>query len=242
MDKLVNYSSSSDDEENSMEPVQKKIKLPMPFKTKLSSKRDQKEENPAEHQGRKRQIPHIEGNWSCHVYIDCYHLKDIFREYFNHIKANLKDIEIIETPHVSLSKNFIIKYHWIENLSKILAQNLKFTSFRLKFTISKIEFLSNEDNSRHFVCILINKSCENELKYLVEGTNKSLKEFELPPYYQNLIFHVSILWKLKEFSKDEKSFIRNEIGNFVQNEDVLDIIVEKLTFKTGNKTKYFNCD
>lgn len=238
MNKLVNYSSSSSEDENEViQPARKKVKLPMPFETSKIGEVD----DPTEHDGRKRQIPHIAGNWSCHVFIDCSYFKDVLSDYFSKVIEPFDDIKIIDTSHVSLSKNFIIKYHWIENISKVITQNLKFNAFELKFSVSEIIFLSNEDKSRHFACILVDKSCQNHLEKLIESTDKSLKEFELPTYYENRIFHASIFWKLTEFTEDEQTFIREEIHNFVHNENVLYSLVEKITFKTGNKIKLFNC-
>ncbi|KAL7035094.1 hypothetical protein ACKWTF_008226 [Chironomus riparius] len=238
MNKLVNYSSSSSEDENEViQPVRKKVKLPIPFEPCKKNQVD----DPTDHDGRKRQIPHIAGNWSCHVFIDCSYFKDVLSDYINRITEKYEDIKIIDTPHVSLSKNFIIKYHWIENLSKVIGQNLKFSAFKLKFSVSEIVFLSNEEKSRHFACILVDKSCKDHLEPLIESTDKSLKEFELPMYYENRIFHASIFWKLTEFAEDEKTFIREEIHSFVQNENILFSLVKDITFKTGNKIKLFNC-
>lgn len=239
MNKLVSYTSSSSSEDEFMPPAKKKTKLPVPFEP---LKRNDRTDDLLKHQGRKRQISHVAGNWSSHLFIDCEHLKTTLCEYLRKVKEFYNDIEIVGSPHVSVSKNFIIKYHWIDNLSKVLSRNIKFNQFPVSFSISNIEFLSNEDKSRHFACILVNESCTGVLEKLVESIDQSLKEFDLPKYYENRVYHASIFWKLTEFSNDEKSIIREEICNFVQNEKALDSIVEKITFKMGNKIKFFNCN
>lgn len=238
MSSLVNYSSSSSSDEEPLEPTLKRIKLPVPFEP---IKSNDSNDDPEKHCGRKRQIPHVTGNWSSHLFINCEHLASILEDFFEHVKETTQDIEIIEAPHVSLSKNFIVKYHWIDNLTKVLSQNLKFKTFQLKFSTSSVQFLSNEDSSRHFACLLVNNSCNDDLERLIEVIDQSLKEFDLPSYYENRIFHSSIIWKLTEFTEEEKLLIRRDIFKFVPNEVTLDSTVEKITLKTGNKIKFFNC-
>ncbi|KAG5680387.1 hypothetical protein PVAND_009896 [Polypedilum vanderplanki] len=235
MDKLVNYTSSSDDDDKE-EPLIKKQKLilPQPFKKEPTIS---KPNNRYNHQGRKRQIPHEEGNWSSHVFIDCSHLNGVLTEIIEKITSTYPNIEKIEEEHLSLSKNFILKYHWIDNFTSVLSRNLKFTSFSLKFDFSNIIFLSNEDHSRHFACIMIDESCDFHLKKLIDQTDKSLIEFELPKYYEKLILHVSIFWKLNEFTEDEKKLIREE---FIKLDSTFYIHIDKICFKTGNKMKFFH--
>lgn len=236
MNKLVNYSSSSSSDEEVSEPVIKKIKrLPMPFAKSIDHQTDDGSLN---HQGRKRQIPHQEGNWASHIHIDCEQIKNDLKYFTAEVESNFPEIKCVENPHVSLSKTFILKFHWIENFSKVLQNNIKYESFYLVFSLNVI-FLSNEDKSRHFACILVNEDCQSFLEPLINQVNKSLKEFELPNYYDNFILHASFLWKLKEFTEDEKNFITSGIQNFLKS-DTCNIFVDKITFKTGNKVKYIN--
>jgi hypothetical protein len=86
MNGLVNYSSSDDGSETEVEindiskaavpGCKRKVQLPMllPSETKKARIVDQ----PEHHQNRVRSIPHTEGNWASHVYIECdYHLEFI---------------------------------------------------------------------------------------------------------------------------------------------------------------------
>jgi hypothetical protein len=238
---LVSYSSSSSSDEDDVEyqPTAKKIKLPVPFE-KLKSEiiRD----NPNEHQGRRRQIEHVEGNWASHIFIDCSFLNENLGGFSDKViemfKQSSTSINKIESPHLSLSKTFILKFHWIENFTKVLAENIKFSSFDLQFS-SKVVFLSNEDKSRFFACLLIADHCEPLVEDIINQINGSLREFELPSYYENLILHASFLWKLSEFTDEEKSYISSGIEEFMKDK-LLNLFVESITFKTGNKIKIFN--
>lgn len=84
MKNLVEYSSSESENEEQAEatvqPAMPKVtvvqlakprtnKLPMLLETK--SLNSQQKESPEEHQMRTRSIPHVEGNWVTHVFIDC---------------------------------------------------------------------------------------------------------------------------------------------------------------------------
>lgn len=71
MKNLVDYSSSEDDDIESVAPNINRVKLPMPFLDKSDKKENNPEEDPKEHQMRIRSIPHTEGNWASHVFIDC---------------------------------------------------------------------------------------------------------------------------------------------------------------------------
>ena len=231
MDKLVNYSSSSDDEP----PAPKKCKLPVPFE---KPKIVEIETSTKEHEGRKRQIKHVEGNWASHIFIE---LEEnlIQKLRLKNVEEELSNVRAIESPHVSLSKMFILQYHWIDNFSKNLIEKVKFESFPLAIT-DRIIYLSNDDKSRYFACLLIEESCGRRIRNIIDCIDSVLKEFQLPVYYENSIIHLSMFWKLSEFSDYEKEIISNEVNSLMSNELNLFSLVDKITFKTGNKIKYLH--
>jgi hypothetical protein len=236
---LVNYSSSSSDSEEAppQQLPQKRKKLPVPFEKVKAVKL----EDHLNHDGRKRQIEHMEGNWASHIFIEPE--KEIiskFGDFLSDIQENFNEIIAVQEPHVSLSKMFILKHHWIDNFFNILTKTVKFDEFHLEFS-NELRFLSNEDSTRHFACLLVDNSCLEVLRKTVDLIDKTLKEFELPCYYEDSIFHMSILWKLTEFSDEEKKTIEDGVKSVMSGDVNFYSLVDKIIFKTGNKIRFLNC-
>jgi U6 snRNA phosphodiesterase len=82
MKNLVEYSSSdSEDEARLLPPLEKKAKVIMKVNEELKPKLPmllpsakqslEVKYCPEEHQSRIRSVPHVEGNWATHVFIEC---------------------------------------------------------------------------------------------------------------------------------------------------------------------------
>lgn len=153
------------------------------------------------------------------------------------LSKTFEDIHAIETPHLSLSKTFILRYHWIDSFFETLKEKLKdsTTKFLLQLS-SDVVYFSNEDQTRHFACILASEWNQQLLVSLVERVDSCLKEFDLPVYYEEPSMHVSILWKLSEFTSDEKEAIEVEVKTLMKaHQQVLDVWIDKISCKSGNK-------
>ncbi|CAO1432272.1 unnamed protein product [Diamesa hyperborea] len=241
MNKLVNYSSSesSDDDESNSQKDQVKIKLPVPFQKAVDNNSEYN--NKELHQGRNRTIKHEAGNWASHIYID-YPMDgeqgDIIKLLQQNIVAKFPDLQTIEYPHISLSKTFILKFHWIDNfirsLREFIGQIPKNSSFELKLS-PELRFYTNEDKTRSFVCILCNPCCDSDLLNITSKVDNCLKEYKLPVYYTDPSFHASILWKLKEFTNEEKQQLSLYAEELLNNLSSHLINVDKILCKSGNK-------
>lgn len=68
-------------------------------------------DQPNFHQGRSRLFEHERGNWATYVYVPCpdMDLIEIIQE-----KLTECGLEIIEHPHISLTKTVVLQYHWIQ--------------------------------------------------------------------------------------------------------------------------------
>lgn len=129
----------------------------------------------------------------------------------------------------------MLRYHWIDNFFGSLRELLaaSFSPFILRFS-SDVVFLSNEDKTRWFACIVVTDEVHSFLFALVNKIDLCLKEFNLPVYYAEPSFHVSILWKLSEFTLDEKSETTRVVSLMGQHED-LSFSINKISCKSGNK-------
>lgn len=266
MKNLVAYSSSESesseeiDKPRPVKRVKKDDEQPVELKRNqrlpmlLTIEKSEDKDAPENHQMRIRSIPHVEGNWATHVFIEC---KLLFSPFFpfstffltpGTLNENLKsvitnieeiftDIHAISSPHLSLSKTFILRYHWIESFFSSLKDKLKGSTPKFLLQLSSdVVYFSNEDKTRHFACILASEWNQQLLISLVGRVDSCLREFDLPVYYEEPSMHVSILWKLSEFSSEEKAEIESKIKNLMETaQQVLDVVIDKISCKSGNK-------
>lgn len=153
----------------------------------------------------------------------------------NQVVQAFPDVHLINTPHISLSKSFILRIHWIDSFVQSLKAEMKTQKFQLDLS-NDIVYFSNEEKTRYFACILASEWCCSDLKALTSTVDNCLSEFELPGYYENPSWHVSVLWKLKEFSSSEKSFISTNIQKLQDdNHEIHSKLVDSIICKSGNK-------
>lgn len=153
------------------------------------------------------------------------------------IVDTFSDLHLIESTHASLSKTFVLKFHWIENFFTTLREKFRNSSSKFLLQLSSnVVYFSNEERTRHFACILASDWCNPILASLIEKVDSCLKEFNLPLYYENPSVHLSVVWKLSEFSEDEKAQISLKVKNLMdKHHEVLNFWVDKITVKSGNK-------
>jgi len=235
MESLVDYSSSEASDEEKSQLAALNITLPMLLPAQDNSSTNIRD-CPQDHQMRSRSFEHCEGNWATHVYIDC-PLSECLRQGLRNIFDKSNNLHLIESTHVSLSKTFVLKFHWIENFFTSLRQKFKDSSTKFMLQLSSnVVYFANEDRSRHFACILATEWCNPVLSVIIEKVDSSLKEFNLPLYYEDPSAHVSVIWKLSEFTESEKSQISTAIKKIMEeHNEVLNIWVDKISVKSGNK-------
>lgn len=93
--------------------------------------------------------------------------------------------------HISLSRQFYLRTHHIESFVQELGLALGVAPIMPLRIDSKHFILSNDDESRRFLCIPVHDATGG-LRRLVDATSATLTRFRQPAYYENPIFHVSI--------------------------------------------------
>lgn len=145
-----------------------------------------------------RNIPHIEGNFACSIYLKVkksnkiISYKDKLFDKFKNIieKKNNLDFENFEVNcdeyHISISRTFYMKFHQLNNLLKGLINSIN-NNIKIKgpislFLLKKINFFQNDQNTRFFVGLEILKS--KKLIMFVDFINEFLKQYNINSYYE----------------------------------------------------------
>ncbi|KAA0199334.1 hypothetical protein FBUS_07381 [Fasciolopsis buskii] len=144
---LVEYSSSEEESEDSLVT---KLELPT-FLTTLTGdplRFDTHKDDPECHQHRQRSFPHEVGNWSTSVFIPYSSSNTRFDELFRELCLDAtvflgRPLYVMENPHLSLSKTWTIKHHWIEGLVASLSSALKTIQ-----RFDELDILVNEEETR----------------------------------------------------------------------------------------------
>ncbi|KAF5338919.1 hypothetical protein D9611_008678 [Ephemerocybe angulata] len=207
---LVCYSSSEEDEKEKpalsfplTKPPTKRRKLP-PLAETIAALPPV--DNPALHQGRTRNVPHVEGQYAAHVYVSItlressplYQLvKDVFHDAKKQVPS-LQEISKLDTGryelHISLSRPIFLRAHQREELRQAV-RNV--TREQAPFTVSFASFseLVNDEKTRTFLAIEIGAG-HNELKTLSDALAPALQAIRQKGYYEKPRFHASVAWAL----------------------------------------------
>lgn len=151
------------------------------------------EDDSVQHEGRIRTFSHEPGVWASYAFIsgsdqeDLEHLISSLCKDYDFLKPNDKNI-----CHVSLSKTVKLRHHWIQPIVDALKG--KIASF-YNFTIflGSLEVYTNQEKTRTFLSLKVHKGTE-QLKKIVAEVDGCLKEYDLPLFYDDPSFHMSLAW------------------------------------------------
>ncbi|XP_018564065.1 U6 snRNA phosphodiesterase [Anoplophora glabripennis] len=252
---LIDYGGDSSDEDNpgpgisvkrlhetegeEFENSKKVKRLPVPNIFLSDDKTTESFDDPLLHSGKLRTFPHERGNWATYVYIP-YEENEGINELIDVIRKCTHDVDIKKTDnfHISLTKTIVLKHHWISLFANSIRTKMAcIKKFMILFDSLKV--YCNEERTRTFIGLQIKTGYDSLLK-LVESLDKCLSEFNLPPFYENPSFHMSIAWCVGDFEEELKSLLPqlnrqlHELMDDFSQENWY-IYVQYLLCKTGNK-------
>ncbi|KAJ5780781.1 hypothetical protein N7457_005941 [Penicillium paradoxum] len=208
---LVHYSDSESDSELRISPpVAKKPRLnppgpslpPLPpafHNLYASSTRVSVQDDPNLHAGRVRVIPHVEGNWPTHLYLEWYPtkdelsvLKDIIAQSENSSDKAAPIVHSLlhsdlgaQLPlHISLSRPVVLRTEqraaFTESLQEAI-QDSHVQSFDVR--PNRLYWSSNYEKTRWFLVLGVQKPSHDGLNRLLKLSNDTLARFGQPPLY-----------------------------------------------------------
>lgn len=224
---LVGYASSSDEEKEEIDtdrppasPSSRDDLFTIPLKRKqceslsnlpplpskfhdlyASAAKLSQKDDPSLHGGRKRQTPHVVGNWPTHVYIEWFPtesesklinrllqtLKDYNRtdeQAFQLHSLLTSDLGVPLPLHISLSRSIHIttvqRSPFFDSLKRLLNSS-EVRPFEVKFTL--LEWVANSDATRWFLVLRVLEPEQNELNKLLHISNMVVQDFGNPCLY-----------------------------------------------------------
>ncbi|XP_022113481.2 U6 snRNA phosphodiesterase isoform X2 [Pieris rapae] len=234
---LCDYGDSEESEtEESRITVKEKSKLPVPNLTKVTvCPPDSYCDDPRQHHGRLRTFPHIRGPDESAILDLLCKIKFVF-------KTIDETCYPCDNLHISVTKTVVLKYHLITSFTTSLQEIISgIETFELGF--DTIEVYTNEEKTRTFVALKADHLSRKFLLRIVEKVDNVLEDYNLPTFYKEPSFHMSILW----WKGDLKDAILKHIDELntilAQEKEVYKkFCIQKVDCKLGNKYYQFHLD
>ncbi|KAL8649567.1 MAG: hypothetical protein Q9210_004321 [Variospora velana] len=163
-----------------------------------STTRASQHDDPSLHDGRHRQIPHMEGQWPTHVYVEWHPSRSEIDELSNllsHAESTLpSDLRLhsllksdlgAELPlHISLSRTLMLATHQRQTFTNDLEEGI-FVSGVRPFTIKagRLRWVTNYEHNRWFLVVQMEKPPSDELNKLLAASNRVARSFGQPSLY-----------------------------------------------------------
>ncbi|KAM8799440.1 U6 snRNA phosphodiesterase 1 [Eudromia elegans] len=264
---LVGYSDSSSAEEPEEAPEERaerraeprseeascasprggRARLPAPAALLAASPEPEEEEEEAaarderaRHGGRVRTFPHERGAWATFVYLPCAapeELAELLELVVRRARAHGAPLEPMRDLHVSLSQSVVLRYHWIQPFVQALKERL--AAFRRFFCLAdRVKVYTNQNKTRTFIGLEVSTG-HFQLLELVSEVDRVMEEFDLPTFYKEPSFHISLAWCVGDLTSRLEGQCLQELQDIVDKfEDsarLLRIQGEQIWCKSGNK-------
>ncbi|PWY80547.1 hypothetical protein BO70DRAFT_315676 [Aspergillus heteromorphus CBS 117.55] len=166
-----------------------------------SSTRVSVRDDPSLHGGRKRVIPHVEGNWPTHIYLEWYPFKEelsTLSDAIAQIEGSLdghgtelhsllhSDLGARLPLHISLSRPVVLRTeHRQQFLEGFEAAMKKSNIAGFEVTPKSLDCVSNYEKTRWFYVLRAERPEDDNLNRLLSLSNRCLARFEQPLLYES---------------------------------------------------------
>ncbi|KAK2625564.1 hypothetical protein QTJ16_004876 [Diplocarpon rosae] len=155
---------------------------------------------PSLHQGRKRVIPHVDGNWPTHIYIEWYPSKtedvpltrliSLLQETVP-VQPGSKVYSLVTSEigvplplHVSLSRSLGFVASQKDEFVDSLSRAIRVSGVRpFDISFDGLEWVANFEGTRWFLVLRIPQPSDDGLNKLLFVCNSTVKQFGQPPLY-----------------------------------------------------------
>uniref|UniRef100_A0A1E1XHA0 U6 snRNA phosphodiesterase n=1 Tax=Amblyomma aureolatum TaxID=187763 RepID=A0A1E1XHA0_9ACAR len=196
------------------------------------------EDDQSLHDGRVRTFAHEPGVWASYAFVS----GDKQSHFESFISFLCRDVDYLKPQqlsacHVSLSRTVKLRHHWIQplvvSLRTVLAPHRRFT---IRF--GSLDVYTNAEKTRTFLSLKVHKGIEH-LKKMVVEVDGCLTEYDLPLFYEDPSFHMSVAWcDASEEARLQQSLheLQVRLEQFsIRHPSSLVIDVASVWFRSGNK-------
>ncbi|QKX54193.1 uncharacterized protein TRUGW13939_01277 [Talaromyces rugulosus] len=226
-------------------------------------------DDPSLHGGRKRVIPHVEGNWPTHLYLEWYPQRnelDVLNDILTKCGTEKKkvhtllrsDLDVQLPLHISLSRPVVLETDQKQPFADAFERAVQESSAKAFNAIPEsLDWVSNAEKTRWFLVMRIKKPPHDQLNTLLRISNQTLTIFGQPCLYTTTFsnsssssssaykdfsdrFHISLAWSLTAPSIDDQTRISGI--DLTPLEESLDIVFSSVKVKIGNVVKSLPLD
>ncbi|KAI9811350.1 MAG: poly(U)-specific 3'-to-5' RNA exonuclease [Pycnora praestabilis] len=164
-----------------------------------SSSRVSTRDDPALHGGRQRVIPHVEGNWATHIYLEWYP-DPIESTHLSSLISTLEEGRSQDEPstqsllnsdlgtqlplHISLSRPVTLVTEQRQPFIDLLEEKVSRSGVRpFNVSLASLDWVPNYENTRWFLVLRISKPANDGLNRLLRLSNQTILAFGQPPLY-----------------------------------------------------------
>ncbi|CEM22542.1 unnamed protein product [Vitrella brassicaformis CCMP3155] len=176
-------------------------------------KDDDWQDDPGQHGNRKRQKPHVEGNFATTLFVTVparVWRRPAWQKVLGRSKRLLEDVQKRaggeaaaaaasfdmgkDGPHISLSKTVMLRFHFIQGFVESCKAALgKCDSFTSHFD-GELSVFANEPADRYFAALVPSAAGHKQWVELIGRVDQLVTSYGLEPFYKEKQPHLSLAW------------------------------------------------